>query len=95
MLVTFDVWSLSTSIPHECGLRRGIGYFAFSYRQSVNPRWIAIHFGSCKLWFKRWFNDIWWNILFAIQGSYWVQVFFASAYTIETVGYHDIKLCIP
>ena len=37
VLVTFDVCSLYTNIPHEFGLR-AIEYFVSYYRQSINPR---------------------------------------------------------
>ena len=37
VLVTFDVCSLYTNIPHEFGLR-AIEYFVSNYRQSINPR---------------------------------------------------------
>ena len=37
VLVTFDVYSLYTNIPHEFGLR-AIEYFISNCRQSVNPR---------------------------------------------------------
>ena len=37
VLVTFDVCSLYTNIPHEFGLK-AIEYFVSYYRQSINPR---------------------------------------------------------
>ena len=37
VLVTFDVCSLYTNIPHEFGLR-AIEYFVSNYKQSINPR---------------------------------------------------------
>ena len=37
VLVTFDVCSLFTNIPHKSGLR-AIDFFFSYYRQSLNPR---------------------------------------------------------
>ena len=37
VLITFDVCSLYTNIPHEFTLR-AIEYFVYNYRQSINPR---------------------------------------------------------
>ena len=37
VLLTFDVCSLYSIIPHEFGLR-AIEYFVPNYRQSINPR---------------------------------------------------------
>ena len=42
VLVTFDVCSLYTNIPHEFGLR-AIEYFITNYRQSINPIYNTIY----------------------------------------------------
>ena len=38
-IVTFDVTSLYTSIPHECGLK-ALGYFLATFKEEMNPRFI-------------------------------------------------------
>ena len=48
-IVTFDVTSLYTSIPHEYGLK-ALEYFLATFKEEINPR-----FNNQFIFFKRYF----------------------------------------
>ena len=93
VLVTFDVCSLYTNIPHEFGLR-AIEYFVSNYRQSINPRF-TIQFVSEAASFILSNNSMTFDEMFylQIQGTA-MGTIFAPTYATLSMGFHEIELYV-
>ena len=90
-LVTVDVCSLNTNIPHDFGLR-AIEYFVFYYRQSINPRFTTefiLEVASFILSnISMTFDEI---IYFQIQRAA-RDTFFVPTYATLSMGFHETEL---
>ena len=75
VLVTFDIRSLYTNIPHEFGLiRKSNRIFCFQLQAKYKSKvYNTIRFGSCKFYFKQQFNDLMKCFICKYKGPQWVQ----------------------
>ena len=91
VLVTFNVCSLYTNIPHEFGLR-AIEYFVSNYRQSINPRFTT-QFVLETASFMLSNNSMTFDEMFylQIQGAA-IGTIFAPTYATLSMGFHEIEL---
>ena len=90
-IVTFDVISLYTSIPHEFGLE-AIDYFLNKYQEDLQPR-------SRKEFVLESANFILKNNTLTFDSEFYLQIkgtkmgtIFAPTYADLTMGYHEIKV---
>ena len=91
VLVTFDVCSLYTNIPHEFGLR-ATEYFVSNYRQNINPRFTT-EFVLEALSFILSNNSMTFDKIFylQIQGTA-MGTIFAPTYATLSMGFDKIEL---
>ena len=91
VLVTFDVCSLCTNIPHEFRLR-AIEYFVSNYTQSINPRFTT-QFVLEAASFILSNNSMTFDEMFylQIQGTA-MGTIFAPTYATLSMGFHEIEL---
>ena len=91
VLVTFDVCSLYTNIPHEFGLR-AIEYFVSNNRQSINPRFTK-QFVLEAASFMLSNNSMTFDEMFYLQIQGIVMgTIFAPTYATLSMGFHEIEL---
>ena len=90
-MVTFDVCSLYTNIPHEFGLR-AIEYFASYYRQIINPRFTTQFILEAASFILS-------NNLMTFEEIFYFQIqvtamdtIFAPLYPTLSMAFHEIKL---
>ena len=90
-MVTFDVCSLNTNIPHEFGLR-AIEYFVSNYRQIINPRFTT-QFVLEAASFILSNNSVTFDETFylQIQGTV-MGTIFAATYATLSMGFHETEL---
>ena len=90
-MVTFDVCSLNTNIPHEFGLR-AIEYFVSKYRQSVNPRFTTQSVLEAASFILS-NNSMTFDEMFylQIQGAAMGTIFATTCATLS-MGFHEIEL---
>ena len=91
VLVTFDVCSLYTNIPHEFGLR-AIEYFVSYYRQSINPRFTTQFILEAASFILS-NNSMTLDEMFylQIQGTA-MGTILAPTYATLSMGFHEIEL---
>ena len=93
-IVTFDIISLHTSIPHEFGLET-IDYFLTKYQEDLHPRFR-------KEFILESANFILKNNTLTFDSKFYLQIkvtamgtVFAPTYANLTMGYHEINVsCI-
>ena len=91
VLVTFDVCSLYTNIPHEFRLR-AIEYFVSYYRQSINSRFTTQFILEAESFILS-NNSMTFDEMFClqIQGTA-LGTIFAPTYATLSMGFHEIEL---
>ena len=90
-IVSFDVTSLSTSIPHEYGLK-ALGYFLKTFKDEMNPRFNnQFILDAADFILKN--NSSTFDSMFFLQlkGTAMVTVF-APTYANLTMAYHEIQI---
>ena len=90
-IVTFDVTSLYTSIPHEYGLK-ALGYFLTTFKEVMNPRFNK-QFILVAADFILKNNSLTFDSMFFLQlkGTAMGTVF-APTYANLTMAYHEIQV---
>ena len=90
-MVTFDVCSLYTNVPHKLGLR-AIEYFFSNYRQSINPRFTTQFILEAASFIlssnSMTFDEM---LYLQIHGTA-MGTMFAPTYATLSMGFHEIEL---
>ena len=90
-MVTFDVTSLYTSIPHEYGLK-ALGYFLTAFKDEMNPRFNnQFILDAADFILKN--NSFTFDSMFFLQlkGTA-MDTVFAPTYANLTMAYHEIQV---
>ena len=91
VLVTLDVCSLFSNIPHEFGLRV-IEYFVSYYRQSINPRFTTQFILEAATFILS-NNSMTFDKMFYLQlkGTA-MDTIFVPTYATLSMGFHEIEI---
>ena len=90
-IITFDVTSLYTSIPHEYGLK-ALGYFLTTFKEEINPRFNnQFILDAADFILKN--NSLTFDSMFFLQLKRTAMgAVFAPTYANLTMAYHEIQV---